>query len=240
MKPIVWILSVSLTAILTLGVVSQESAQAAVINTVAIDTSGDLPGFLELFKRSQAIAKRLGNPAPRVLLATLAGAQTNDIVISTEHASLVALAQAQAKTQADAEWQKLIEDAGNKGISATSNSVANEITPDGAPEAARGNVIQYVGLDTNGNLPALLDIVKRARSINERLGTAGSARVWQATLAGDQTNSVGIGIEFESLEALAQAQTKQQADAEWQKLFEEVQQKGITATTNQIWTDITP
>ena len=154
MKPIVWILGVSLAAFLTLGVVGQESAQAAVINSVAIDTNGDLPGFLELFKRSQAIAKRLGNPAPRVFQATLAGAQTNDIVISTEHASLVALAQAQAKTQADAEWQKLIEDAGNKGISATSNSVANEITPDGAPEAARGNLIQYVGLDTNGNLPA--------------------------------------------------------------------------------------
>ncbi len=222
MKPIVRILGVSLAAILTLGVVSQESAQAAVINTVAIDTSGDLPGFLELFKRSQAIAKRLGNPAPRVLLATLAGAQTNDIVISTEHASLVALAQAQAKTQADAEWQKLIEDAGNKGISATSNSVWTEITPDGAPKAARGSVVQFVGIDTNGATPAFLDIVKRARPITERLGTGGTARVWQATLAGDQTNSVGIGIEFESLEALGQSQAKQHADAVWQKLFEEV------------------
>ncbi len=82
MKSIVWILGVSLAAFLTLGVTSQASAQGAVINSIAIDTNGDLPGFLELFKRTQAIAKRLGNPAPRVFQATLAGEQTNDVVIS--------------------------------------------------------------------------------------------------------------------------------------------------------------
>lgn len=240
MKPIVWILGVSLAAFLTFGVTSQASAQGAVINAIAIDTNGDLPGFLELFKRSQAIAKRLGNPAPRVFQATLAGEQTNDVVISIEHANLVALAQALTKTQADAEWQKLIEDAGNKGINATSNSAWTEITPDGTPEAARGSVMQFVGLDPNGDLAAFLDIVKRARTINERLGTGGTARVWQASLAGDETNSIGIAIEFQSLEAFAQATTKQQGDAEWQKLVEEVQKLEITATTNQLWTEITP
>ena len=239
MKPIVWMLGVCFAAFLTLGVTSQASAQGAVINSVAIDTNGDLPGFLELFKRSQAIAKRLGNPAPRLLQGMLAGDQTNNVVINTEHANLAALAQALGKTQADAEWQKLIADAGSKGISATSNSVWTEITLDPAA-TARGSVVQFVGVETNGETPALLDIVKRAGSINTRLGTGGTARVWQATLAGDQTNTIGIGIEFQSLEAFAQARTKQQGDAEWQKLVAEVQTKGIITTTSALWTEITP
>jgi hypothetical protein len=239
MKPIVWILGASLAAVLTLGVPSHASAQDAVINSVSIDTNGDMPGFLELFKRSQAIAKRLGNPAPRLLQGMLAGEQTNNVVINTEHKSLAALAQSLGKTQADAEWQKLIADAGSKGISATSNSVWAEISPEGAG-TARGSVVQFVGVDTNGETQALLDIVKRARAINARLSTGGTARVWQATLAGDQTNSIGIGIEFQNLEAFAQATTKQQGDADWQKLVAEVQTKGIATTSNSLWTEITP
>ena len=240
MKPIVWVLGVSLAAFLTVGVASQALAQGAVINSVAIDTNGDLPGFLELFKRSQAIAKRLGNPVARVMQGTLAGAQTNNVVINTEYTSLAAMAASLAKRNADAKWQKLIEDAGSKGIVATSNSVWTEITPDGAPMAAQGSVVQFVGIETNGETPAFLDIVKRARAINQRLGTSGTARVWQATLAGDQTNSVGLGIEFQSLEAFAQARAKQLADAEWQTLVAEVQKKGITATSNSLYADITP
>jgi hypothetical protein len=101
-------------------------------------------------------------------------------------------------------------------------------------------VVQFVGVDTNGETQALLDIVKRARAINARLSTGGTARVWQATLAGDQTNSIGIGIEFQNLEAFAQATTKQQGDADWQKLVAEVQTKGIATTSNSLWTEITP
>ncbi len=240
MKPIVWVLGVSLAAFLTVGVASQASAQGAVINSVAIETNGDLPGFLELFKRSKAIAKRLGNPVARVMQGTFAGAQTNNVVINTEYTSLAAMAASLAKRNADAKWQKLIEDAGSKGIVATSNSVWTEITPDGAPAVAQGSVVQFVGIETNGETPAFLDIVKRARAINQRLGTGGTARVWQATLAGDQTNSVGLGIEFQSLEAFAQARAKQRADAEWQTLVAEVQKKGITATSNSLYADITP
>ena len=240
MKPIVWVLGVSLAAFLTVGVASQASAQGAVINSVAIETNGDLPGFLELFKRSNAIAERLGNPVARVMQGTLAGAQTNNVVINTEYTSLAAMAASLAKRNADAKWQKLIEDAGSKGIVATSNSVWTEITPDGAPKVAQGSVVQFVGIETNGETPAFLDIVKRARAINQRLGTSGTARVWQATLAGDQTNSVGLGIEFQSLEAFAQARAKQLADAEWQTLVAEVQKKGITATSNSLYADITP
>ena len=106
--------------------------------------------------------------------------------------------------------------------------------------SAQSPIINLIAVDDNGDLPGVLDIVKRARAINERLGTPGMTRVWQATLAGDEANSVVIGVEYPSLEALAQAQAKQVGDSEWQKLIEDVQAKGISVTSNSVWQEITP
>ena len=106
--------------------------------------------------------------------------------------------------------------------------------------AAQGPVINLIAVDDNGDLPGLLEIVKRARTINERLGIAETARVWQATLAGDEVNSVVIAIEYATLEALAKAQAKQAADSEWQKLVQDVQARGFSLTSNGLWQEITP
>jgi hypothetical protein len=238
MKSIARILGVSLVALLTLGVATGAAAQGAVTNAIIIDTNGDLPGFLALFKRSQAIAQRLGTPAPRLLQATLAGEQTNQTVITIEHANLVALAQALTKQQADAEWQKLIADAQSKGIVSTSNVVWNEITPAGGPAPMAGKVLQWVVL--GGDAATVVDTVTKARAINERLGTGGSSRLFQAGLAGEQTGTRGVAVEYASLEAWAKGATLQAADAEWQKLIADAQAKGLTPTSNQLFNDITP
>ena len=129
MRSITSILGMCLAALLVVGVATEASAQGAIINSVGIDTNGDLQGFLDLYKRAQNINKRLANPAGRVWQATLAGQQTNSVIIITEHPNLVAMAHGQSKQQPDSEWQKLVQDVQARGFSLTSNGLWQEITP---------------------------------------------------------------------------------------------------------------
>ncbi len=75
-------------------------------------------------------------------------------------------------------------------------------------------VINVLRIDPSGDLEFFLGIVKRARAINERLGTRGKSRVWQATLAGEGAGAVYVAIEHPSLVTMAQGLAKLQADAE--------------------------
>ncbi len=70
-----------------------------------------------------------------------------------------------------------------------------------------------------GQMDAYLAKVKQLQAIIKRLGTSGTTRVWEATLAGDGTGTVAVGVEYPSLAAYAEGTTKVSADAEWQKLM---------------------
>ena len=101
-------------------------------------------------------------------------------------------------------------------------------------------VINVLSINDNGDLPGLLDIVKRVRAINQRLGNKGTSRVWQATLAGEGTNAIFIAIEHPSLVSMAQDNAKLQADAEWQKIVDEFEKKGMSVLSNSVSVEITP
>ncbi len=101
-------------------------------------------------------------------------------------------------------------------------------------------VINVLSINDNGDLPGLLDIVKRVRAINQRLGNKGTSRVWQATLAGEGTNAIFVAIEHPSLVSMAQDNAKLQADAEWQKIVAEFEKKGLRVLSNSVSVEITP
>jgi hypothetical protein len=101
-------------------------------------------------------------------------------------------------------------------------------------------VINVLSINDNGDQPGLLDIVKRVRAINERLGNKGTSRVWQATLAGEGTNAIFVAIEHPSLVSMAQDNAKLQADAEWQKIVDEFEKKGMSVLSNSVSVEITP
>ncbi len=101
-------------------------------------------------------------------------------------------------------------------------------------------VINVLSINDNGDLPGLLDIVKRVRAINQRLGNKGTSRVWQATLAGEGTNAIFVAIEHPSLVSMAQDNAKLQADAEWQKIVDEFEKKGMSVLSNSVSVEITP
>ena len=86
--------------------------------------------YMAFVKRAQAIVKDLGLPAFQVLQATMAGDDTGTLAIVIENESLVALAKNQGKTQGSAEWQKMISDVQESGISRiVSNSLWIDVTP---------------------------------------------------------------------------------------------------------------
>lgn len=101
-------------------------------------------------------------------------------------------------------------------------------------------VINVLTINDNGDLPGLLDIVKRVRAVNQRLGNKGISRVWQATLAGEGTNAIFVAIEHPSLVSMAQDNAKLQADAEWQKIVAEFEKKGLGVLSNSVSVEITP
>ena len=90
------------------------------------------------------------------------------------------------------------------------------------------------------NMEAYMGYVTRAQAIVKELDLP-DIRVLQATMAGDQTGSLAILIESESLAALAANQAKTQASDDWQKMIGDIRKAGISRIdSNSLWVDVTP
>ena len=110
------------------------------------------------------------------------------------------------------------------------------------PAQAQGpEVTQVLIVDVKPeNRDAYLAFVKQAQAIVKDLGLPGF-QVLQATMAGDDTGTLAIVIENESLMALAKNQGKTQGSAKWQKMISDVQESGISRiVSNSLWIDVTP
>ncbi len=110
------------------------------------------------------------------------------------------------------------------------------------PARAQGpDVTQVLIIDVEPkNRDAYMAFVKRAQVIVKDLGLPGF-QVLQATMAGDDTGTLAIVIENESLIALAKNQGKTQGSAEWQKMVSDIQGAGISRiVSNSLWIDVTP
>lgn len=101
-------------------------------------------------------------------------------------------------------------------------------------------VINVLNIDTNGKDDAFLALVKRVEGIRERLGVAGTSRVWQSTLAGDQTGSTFVAVEYPHLVSMAESISKMGADAGWQKLVDDFEKAGMNVISNSTSVEITP
>jgi hypothetical protein len=127
-----FVLAVGAVAVL-FAIPGLASAQAApkVLQAVIIDVDpGAGDAFMERLAKGQVIFKRLGLPAMRVWFSSLAGPNTGSLVIGVEYPDDVTRAKLGAKLQADAEWQKWVDELQAWGKSRiTSNSLLVELTP---------------------------------------------------------------------------------------------------------------
>jgi len=90
----------------------------------------------------------------------------------------------------------------------------------GMAAADPNTVLQVTAVQVRpGQMDAYLAKVKQLQAIIKRLGAPGTTRVWEATIAGDNSGTVVVGVEYPSLVAYAESTTKVSADAEWQKMM---------------------
>jgi hypothetical protein len=90
-----------------------------------------------------------------------------------------------------------------------------------------------------GQMDAYLAKVKQLQGIIKRLGIKSTTRVWEATLAGDGSGTVAVGIEYPSLAAYAEGAAKTQGDAEWTALMAGLDPLR-TVQSRSLYREITP
>jgi len=81
--------------------------------------------------------------------------------------------------------------------------------------AQKTTVLRVVIIKTD-DVSAYLQQLEKGKEIMKKLGITQQIRVWQATFAGPNAGSVAAAIEYPSMAAFADANTKTRADKDYQ------------------------
>ena len=215
-------LAVLLGMVLGLGVSLSAAAQDAVLSSVGVRVNpGQMDKYMSQVKKLQGAMKRLeAGSNVEAWQVTAGGPATGTTFVALEYPSLVAYAESTAKTQGDAEFQKLISGL-DELRSVQSSSLYRQVSSPGrAGDVATGSMLQSVAVRVKpGRLDDYVAKIESLRKIAERLGTSNTMRVWQATAAGDATGTVVVGVLYKDLVTYAADSTKIQSDSEWQGLI---------------------
>jgi hypothetical protein len=206
---------------LCLGLSLSAAAQDAVLSSVVVRVKpGQMDKYLAQVKQLQGVMKGLGAGSNvEAWQVTAGGPNTGTTFVALEYPNLVAYAESTTKTQADAEFRKLIS-----GFDALrtieSVSLYRQVAgPGSAGDIPTGSVLQTVFVKVKpGRLDDYLAKIDKLRKISERLGTSNTTRVWQATAAGEATGTVVVGVIYKDLPTFAADSTQIQNDSEWRKL----------------------
>ncbi len=127
----VGVLLVAALIIVALAGRSMAADAPKVLNVIAVKVKGDQSVYLEKVKKLNAVMKRLESGGTiRVWRATMAGENAGTIYVGIEYPNLETLAKANAKSQADEEWNRLVKEMDTSGIrEVIANSLLVEVTP---------------------------------------------------------------------------------------------------------------
>jgi len=194
----------------------------AVMQTVTVKVNpGQMSTYLGKVAALQGVMDRVGGGARlQVWNATAAGQAAGTTLVSVAYPSLQAYAETSTKATKDKEWQKIMGSL--DGIRAlVSQGLIESRDGGGMPAGVEsGAVLQGILVRVKpGKLDAYLQKIEALKAIQKRVGSTGTTRVWQATLAGQTAGMVAVGLIHPSLAAFADNTGKLQADAEWQKII---------------------
>ena len=187
---------------------AQEARAAAVWQIISVQVEGDPQPWLDLVSKANALRKRLALPPVRVVQATLAGDETGRYFVDIEYASLAAFADAVAKLEADAEWPGLLKQFQTYPKSkVVENSLFVDRTPEGVTAAPlkAGGYATGIAVRVEGDSSPYLTLLPKFEAAFKRVG-APTARIWQATLAGEGTGTILITTAYPTLAAYEEAQ----------------------------------
>lgn len=213
--------SIALLFCLILGLFTglQASADDSVLSVVAVQVnSGQLDTYSARVAELQTHMERLGvDGTPVTWRATAAGTATGTVFVAIQYPSLASYAAGTTKSAADPEFSKLI--GGLDDIrTIASNSLYRNVFGGGGTEA--GTLLQTVAVKVApGRLSDYVAELEKLQAVQQRVGSSGKMRAWQATAAGANTGNVVVGIIYPDLATYAADTAKVQADAEWEKII---------------------
>ena len=114
------------------------------------------------------------------------------------------------------------------------------LAPSQASAEGPPKVINVLTIDAKGDLDGFLKFAKRARDLQSKHGGTGTQRVWQSTLAGPNTGSVIVAVEYPSFVSMAQSQAKVGATPEWQKFIKDFQDSDMEVLSSSVSMEVSP
>ncbi len=113
-----------------------------------------------------------------------------------------------------------------------------------APEQAMAQegpaVLQVIQVDTGGNMAKFLEVAGKFEALSQKLGSTGERRILQSTLAGPNTGTIFVVIEYPNFVSMAESVSKINASPEFAQLGAEAQAAGLRIVSNSVSVDITP
>jgi hypothetical protein len=119
-------------------------------------------------------------------------------------------------------------------------AMAFTLAPSQSTAQAPPKVINVLTYDVAGDMPKFMELYKRAMVIMEKYGSAGESRLWVATLAGPNTGTVAVAIEYPSMASMVESGNKIFPSPEWQKLISDFEATDMRVRSNGVSVDITP
>ena len=102
-------------------------------------------------------------------------------------------------------------------------------------------VLNIVAVKVKGDQDAYLAKVKKLNALVKKVEGGGTMRVWRAALAGRDSDTIYVGIEYANLEAYAKATSKLEADEDWKKQIKDLDSSGTREVLGRsLLVEVTP
>jgi hypothetical protein len=119
-------------------------------------------------------------------------------------------------------------------------SVAVGLVLFAAPAASQeGAALQVVAVQVKGDGSDYIAKLKGGMPLMMKHG-ASAVRVFRATVAGPNSGTLFVSVEYPNMEAWAKGSAKMAADPAWQKLIKDLEATGRVLTSNSLLQDVTP
>ena len=227
-------------AVLTLPVQAFAADETHIAQVFTLNTHGNTAAWLEKIKPINERIKVL-NPKENVHIheSRFAGTDAGTVNLVVEYPSMANMEQAALKVDKDKEVAKLFENMAGMEVEIVSRSLLLDRAPDQV-RLSSSPVEEVYTIDTHGKNDAFVAGSKKLHEVVYKKIPDISVRVWEATLAGENTGKILIIVGYPSMAEMERIGKIMEEDKEIQSLFAERDKVGATVVSCSLDTNITP
>ena len=233
-------ISLCTLAVLTLPAKPYAADETHVAQVFTFNTHGNTAAWLEGIKPIIERIKVL-NPQQYVHIHEdrFAGTGVGTINLVAESPSMANMEQTGLKVNRDEEVSRLFAKMPNIQVELISHSLLRDRAHDQVRLPA-SPVEEVYEIDTHGKNDAFVEGSKKLHEVVYKKIPDISVRIWEATLAGENTGRIYIIVGYPSMADMERIGDKIENDKEIQNLFAERDKIGATVISCSLSTDVTP